>query len=161
MKIIRYIFLALLLGTSSQGAGSSFGHIPDMPKIPPPSPIQFMNAFGARMLGSTVTFRSETPSGNPLIKKNTLFLFGLTPEIRQKLYQQSSCGVRDYEMVIVKVDDKHTYGISFNCANRCFAMAERVESRQLVGVSSPVDIPRSVCEGLWSGVVKFKEADGI
>jgi hypothetical protein len=133
---------------------------PDLPRIPPPTEREFLEAFGARIVAQKAIFRSTPPSGETLIKKNLLIGYGISPDLRAKIYESTACGSRDFEMIVAKKNSAEAFGTLFPCDDRCFGLAEKIVEGKLIGVSRPITLPKQFCEGLWTNVVRVIDEDG-
>lgn len=153
----------LILSGGDLLADTSFSDLKDLPKIPPAEVGEVLEAFGARQrIDGKISFKSRTPSGHRAVKTNLLFLYGVGPDFRAKMYEQSSCGARDYQLIHVKTKTEgETHGVIYNCKNECLAMREFMQNGKLKGVSRPISLPESFCDGLWSGMAKVVDKNGL
>lgn len=160
--MLKIYTLAASLGLLVSTLGGAQSLPPDLARIPAPPVAEFFEAFGARQAVDKVVFRSKTASGAVAKKRNTLFMFGVGADFRQKMYAASSCGVQEFELVHVAGTKKGlTYGLTYNCDKMCFGMIEQIENDKLKGVSRPVSLPPDLCDGVWSGLIEVVTVDGI
>lgn len=160
---VLFVASTVVAGGSALKEEPSFNDLRNLPRIPPAQLDEILGAFGARQHNNgKVTFRSRAPGGQAAVKSNLLFLYGVGPDYRAKMYEKSSCGARGYQLIYIKTKKEgEVHGVVYNCKNECLSMREFVENGKLKGVSRPVSLPEAFCDGLWSGMIKVIDEHGL
>lgn len=159
--IYLLVVAAPLLFHKSSFAQSMSEKVLGLPKVSAPSKDTFLEAFGAYENGGKVFFRGKTATGETPEMKNLLVMQQAPVDMRRKLYEQSSCGARQFQLLTVGGKTKgHSYGVVSQCGP-CLGLLEVFDNGLVKGVSDPVNLPQGFCDGLWGGIIPIKDPHGL
>jgi hypothetical protein len=124
--------------------------------------INFGSADNASSGSTTAVFIPDDKSKS-IIKRNLLKVLGVSTSMRRALYNASTCGKREYEVVVVPLEEgaekKEWLSFFYPCSGSCSVNRE-VENGKTRLYSKLREIDSSVCKSLWQSGPKIVDFDG-